>query len=334
MYKVSVLVPIYGVEGYIERCARSLFEQTYSNLEYVFVNDCTPDKSVEILEQLVEDYPHRKPFVKIISHEKNKGLSVTRNTAIDNASGEFICAVDSDDWLAKDAIEKLVKKQIENDADIVSGSWLIHFEGEDLLLKPIEIECKEQMTLQMMQRTWNHFFAGRLIRRSVFVNNGLHWVEGLDIGEDRYIMTLASYYSDRFARLEDVVYHYDRRKEHTLTVGFDKNCFIKRFNQELGVVIAIENFFKDKNAVFLKESKRCCIEQLALTLKTATEYGLKNIFYQVLEEMNSRSESEWRMIGLRKDGIRGWCIKSYGIQRLIWIKDRGIRWIKKRLKRK
>ncbi len=58
-YKVSALIPIYNVEAYIERCARSLFEQTYPNLEYVFVNDCTPDRSMDILKRAMEDYPER-----------------------------------------------------------------------------------------------------------------------------------------------------------------------------------------------------------------------------------------------------------------------------------
>ena len=112
-YKVSVLVPVYGVERYIERCARSLFEQTYPNLEYVFVNDCTPDGSVVVLKRLMEEYPERKPFVRIINHERNRGISATRNTALDYASGEFVSFVDSDDWLESNAIELLVKRQME-----------------------------------------------------------------------------------------------------------------------------------------------------------------------------------------------------------------------------
>lgn len=68
--KVSILVPVYGVEKYIERCARSLFEQTYDNIEYIFVDDCTKDRSIEILQKVLEDYPNRKNQVKILNHEK------------------------------------------------------------------------------------------------------------------------------------------------------------------------------------------------------------------------------------------------------------------------
>ena len=80
--KVTVAVPIYGVEKYIERCAVSLFEQTYSNIEYIFVNDCTCDNSMGILKSILDKYPERKKQVKIIVHEQNKGLGAARNTAI------------------------------------------------------------------------------------------------------------------------------------------------------------------------------------------------------------------------------------------------------------
>jgi glycosyltransferase involved in cell wall biosynthesis len=89
-YKVSILVPVYGVENYIERCARSLFEQTYENIEFVFVDDCSPDNSIQELEKIIKNYPNRKGQIKIIHHEKNIGLSGARHTAINNATGDFV----------------------------------------------------------------------------------------------------------------------------------------------------------------------------------------------------------------------------------------------------
>ena len=76
--KVSVLVPVYGVEKYIERCAVSLFEQTHRDMEYVFVNDCTPDRSISILRSVIERYPDRAPQVRIIDNEVNRGVGATR----------------------------------------------------------------------------------------------------------------------------------------------------------------------------------------------------------------------------------------------------------------
>ena len=69
---VSVCIPIYGVEKYIEKCARSVFEQTYENIEYIFVNDCTKDRSMKILDTVINEYPNKKSNVQIVNHEKNK----------------------------------------------------------------------------------------------------------------------------------------------------------------------------------------------------------------------------------------------------------------------
>ena len=102
-YSVSILVPVYGVEKYIERCARSIFEQTYHNLDIVFVDDCTPDKSIEILKRVLEEYPGRKAQTRIIRHAYNRGLSAARNTAVAAATGTFLTHVDSDDWIELNA---------------------------------------------------------------------------------------------------------------------------------------------------------------------------------------------------------------------------------------
>ena len=80
--KISVLVPIYGVVQYIETCAVSLFEQSFDELEYIFVDDCSPDNSIDILQAVASRYPHRQQQMRIIRHEKNRGLGAARATAL------------------------------------------------------------------------------------------------------------------------------------------------------------------------------------------------------------------------------------------------------------
>ena len=92
---VSVLVPVYKAEKYIKRCARSLFEQTYDNLEYIFCDDCSPDASIQKLEEVMKDYPARLGHVKIIRHNRNKGIAVVRNELTASCRGIFLF------WLCK-----------------------------------------------------------------------------------------------------------------------------------------------------------------------------------------------------------------------------------------
>ena len=99
MPKVSVVIPVYGVEKYIERCARSLFEQTLDDIEYIFVNDCTKDRSIDILNEVINDYPARKQQIRIVHHKENKGLPFARQSGWQVATGEYVANCDSDDWV-------------------------------------------------------------------------------------------------------------------------------------------------------------------------------------------------------------------------------------------
>ena len=129
--KVSVCIPVYGVEKYIEKCARSLFEQTMQDgIEFIFVNDCTKDRSIEILEQVLAEYPHRKEQTGIIHHEKNRGLVAARNTGLLHASGEYIIHCDSDDWVELDMYEKMYLAAKENDADMVYCDYVKEMSGD------------------------------------------------------------------------------------------------------------------------------------------------------------------------------------------------------------
>ena len=102
-YKVTVVVPVYRVEQYIERCARSLMEQTLDSIEYIFVDDCTDDHSVDILKSVITQYSERRGQTQIIHFGQNRGLAVARRTAIQAAQGEYVISCDSDDWVDHDA---------------------------------------------------------------------------------------------------------------------------------------------------------------------------------------------------------------------------------------
>lgn len=114
--KISVVVPIYGVEAYIADCARSLLSQSWPDAEFIFVNDGTPDRSMEVLADVLKDFPAREV---IIVNQENRGLPQARKAGIAKATGDYIMHVDSDDTLAPGAIEKLALKALETDADVI-----------------------------------------------------------------------------------------------------------------------------------------------------------------------------------------------------------------------
>ena len=116
---VSVIVLVYGVEEYIEKCARSLFGQTMEDLEFIIVDDCTQDRSMEILYSVLEDYPRRKDQVKVIHNEVNRGQAYSRRVGVEAATGEYIIHCDSDDWVDLDMYAKMYSKARECNLDLV-----------------------------------------------------------------------------------------------------------------------------------------------------------------------------------------------------------------------
>ena len=117
--KVSIIIPVYNVEKYIRECLDSVINQTYRNLEIICVDDCGTDNSVKI----AEEYAQKDKRIKIIHHDRNKGLAITRNTGVKNSNGEYIFFLDSDDYLNLDIIELMVRKQKETGADVVVSSF-------------------------------------------------------------------------------------------------------------------------------------------------------------------------------------------------------------------
>lgn len=211
--KVSICIAVYGVEQYIERCARSVFEQTYSDIEFVFVNDCTKDRSIEILKNIVEEYPERKENVKIINHVHNKGLAAARNTALENASGDFIFWVDSDDYIKQDAIRLCVEKQLEDNSDIVILDVLKQHDGFEERVYQANSTDPEELLRKTLTDVVEHWIWGKLIRTSLYVDNHIQVKEGCNMGEDFQVYPQLLYHSKKISYVPVPAYIYNMQNQ-------------------------------------------------------------------------------------------------------------------------
>ena len=120
---VSVIVPVYNVEQYLEECLESLLNQTLENIELIFIDDCSTDKSLDILENSIKTHEGKGKIIKIIKHRENKGVSFTREEGVKNAQGEWIIHCDADDIPERDMYEKLYRKAQASGSDIVVCSY-------------------------------------------------------------------------------------------------------------------------------------------------------------------------------------------------------------------
>ena len=218
-YKVSICIPIYNAGLYLERCVRSLFEQTYENLEYLFVDDCSSDNSINLLNNVIDEYPSRKDAVKIIRHETNKGVCTARNTLLTSLSGDFFTFVDADDYIPHTAVELLVSKQMETNADLVSGDILIESKDDNAYLEEPSYESAYEMLKYIVSQQGHHENWGRLYRSDTIRKNNLFYTPGINIGEDWLFLVKYVLHTSKIASIHQVVYYYN--KQNTQSVMHD-----------------------------------------------------------------------------------------------------------------
>ena len=288
--KVTIAVPVYGVESYVEKCAISLFEQTYPNLEYVFIDDCSPDKSIEIIEKVLDRYPNRQGQVRIIRQKKNKGCPAARNLAVQLATGDFIFHVDADDYLEKDAISSMMSEQMATDADLVVGNYMIETDSKTNLVQYCDIsKTKEEIVKDCLDDKSSQSVWGILIRRQIYIENNIRADENFHVGEDWQVAPLLLYYANKIAYVDKVIYHYQLSRPNSITITSQtsitkkKNqliCFVKTMN-------CLLESFKDKGQTYLDVIYR----KKAILVQDAMIYSCKDrdkeSFQYLLSELKS-----------------------------------------------
>lgn len=248
MVKISILIPVYNVADYIIRCLNSVVEQTYKGpLECILVDDCGSDNSIPLVKKFLESYSGNVMF-RILHHDRNRGLAAARNTAVENAEGDFVFHLDSDDWLEPTAIEHLFNLYNQTGADIVSGNAFRHTNLGEFLLKEPRYKSPKEMVHNTIEMTLDHVVWRRLIKRSLYIDNHISAVEGIDVGEDHHTLPRLAYYATKVATLDEVVYHYNCMNPNSyMSIKTDK-VNLKRFKSDLASIEILQNFFKNKDA--------------------------------------------------------------------------------------
>lgn len=228
--KVSVCIPVYGVEKYIERCARSLFEQTMEEgIEFIFVDDCTQDKSISVLQRILEEYPHRKEQVIILHHEENKGLSGARNTSLAVAKGNYIIHCDSDDWVGLDMYEKMYRKAIETDADMVYCSFFVCWDnGKQKEIPMKEYPDVDAMIQDIFYSTQFNSLTNKLFRREIALSTSLEVPNHICNGEDFLRVSQMLMECKKPTYCPDVFYYYQKNKD-SITMAFNRQNYESLF---------------------------------------------------------------------------------------------------------
>ena len=273
--KVSILVPVYGVERYIERCARSLFEQTYKNIEYIFVNDCTKDHSIDILKSIINRYPSRRENIHIVNHKYNRGLAAARNTGVDASTGTYLMHVDSDDWLELNAVELLVNKAMESKSDIVLFSNYNVFKNHTVR-NFVPHMTKEKYIRGVLYHSipasiWNKFYNAKFYKTS-----GIRSIEGLNHGEDYVVVPRLVHKASSFVIYNEPLYYYNQINENSYMKNISTTSIR---NLHLAADVLYEYFIRIGDKETYKNVVECIYYRTMLALiKLAKPQKYKEIY--------------------------------------------------------
>ena len=220
-YKVSVIIPVYGVEKFVERCVRSLMEQTLVGVEYIFVDDATPDHSMEIIKRVLEEYPQRKKHVQIIHHLQNLGLPAARNSGLRIAQGEYIFHCDGDDYVEKDMLAQMYGYAQSMDYDIVWADWYLTYVGNERYMKQPSYDTPMEALKSMLGGGMKYNVWNKLVRRTLYTFNHIEFPVGYGMGEDMTMMMLFAL-ANSAGHLPKAYYHYVKTNANAFSQTYSK----------------------------------------------------------------------------------------------------------------
>ncbi|MEK3991744.1 glycosyltransferase family 2 protein [Robertmurraya sp. FSL R5-0851] len=284
--KVSIIVPIYNVDKYLNRCLDSILNQSLKEIEIIAVNDGSTDRSYEILL----DYQKSDPRLKVIN-KKNGGVSSARNTGLEQVTGEYIGFVDPDDWIDKHMYEELYKTAQVEEADVVMCSYIrefgshskkkqfhmpeqVKFTGEEVhkkilrrLIGPLGDEVRNPELLDAWGTVWSKLYKTNLILDNKIVFTDLHEI---GTNEDSLFNIEVMYFTQNFVFINKYLYHYWRENSTSLTSNYKPNllsqweCLFKK----LSTFIEEKELGNDYSQAL---SNRICLNTLGLGLNELFE---------------------------------------------------------------
>lgn len=238
--KVSVIIPIYKVEKFIERCVRSLMEQTLQEVEYIFVDDATPDKSIEVLERCLALYPNRKAV--ILHHSQNKGLPAARNTGLQVATGKYIFHCDSDDYVEHNMLERLYQRAEEINADIVWCDWFLTFAENERYMKQPSFDAPMEALKVMLSGGMKYNVWNKLVRRSLYTDNDIQFPAGYGMGEDMTMMMLFAH-AQNVTYIPKAYYHYIKTNTNAFSQTYSDKHLVELKHNVQRIIDYMQNVY-------------------------------------------------------------------------------------------
>lgn len=249
---LSIIVPVYNVENYIEQCARSLLEQTLNDIEYIFIDDCSIDNSFTILQEIINEYPHRKSNVRLLRNSENMGVARTREKGILMSTGQYINTCDSDDWYDLEMFQSMLDiARSQNSKLVISDMQQHDANGETHILRAYE--KNDDLISSLLRGKTIPFINTSIFSRDI-LTNPLFSFPVSDMGDDMLLSIELAFFFDHPIYIPCHYYHY-RYNPQSITKSISFDSYIHRTTGLYNNAQQIFNFLKIVN-VYEKYSQQ------------------------------------------------------------------------------
>lgn len=264
---VSIVVPVYEVEAYLRRCVESLLGQSYSNIEIILIDDGSLDRSPEICDH----YSVEDSRVRVI-HRTNGGLSAARNTGLEIANGEYICFVDSDDYVEHDYVSTLLTASIEANADIVACSFWWFYSQENKVRSRADTPQRKYTAVdglsdifQIDNGNLNVVAWNKLYKRSLFTENRISYPVG-KIHEDNFTTYKLIGFSNTIVFVDKPLYNYVQREGSIVSLPFSLKRLdtLEAYDQAVDWITKNQPSLRDRVELYRINSTFGTLAQLAI----------------------------------------------------------------------
>lgn len=252
MIQVSVIIPVFKAEKYIEKCAHSLFSQSLEDIEFIFVDDASPDSSMKVLADVIELYPNRRNNIKVISHSRNMGVSAARNTGLEVAQGQYIAYCDSDDFVDCNMYKDMYCKAMEEAADAVLCDFYMYYAPDNVqYVETIQVQTNKESVLRSYLGYGWTLISTLMIKREIYDTYQITSSDNIGYCEDFYLNFRLLYASDRITKVTKPLYYYNvANQESTM-----HNLSPKSSNDEQFVYFEIIRLLKEDGVLGLYEKE-------------------------------------------------------------------------------
>ncbi len=265
--KVSIIVPVYQVEKYIEKCLNSLINQTYKNIEIILIDDGSQDRSGEICDE----FANRDSRIRVF-HKKNEGVSVARNIGIENSNGEYITFVDSDDYVDRNYVEELINSCVNNDSDISFCGVQNENENGEISTITRQIEKKLHGNAMLKEMFDEKYFVSvcwaKLYKKSVIGN--IRFDSNMRIAEDlKFLYEISKNVNNSYINTLQPMYHFLQRENSATKVLFNED-----WKKEIDLcekIILDTREDRDLRKYIIKRYFKVCINCLIIELKVRND---------------------------------------------------------------